>query len=250
MDYKQRFSSRVQNYIQFRPGYPVEIIPALQLEIGLKPDDTIADIGSGTGLSSKLFLENGNTVYGVEPNEPMRKAAEGFLNEYSNFKSIHGSSEATTLPNNSIDLIVCAQAFHWFDRTRTKLEFQRIAANEAHLCLIWNDRNETDIFMQAYEKLIMEYSIDYTKISHRNISPEIIQDFYTPHTFNKFTFHHEQQFNLEGLIGRIISSSYMPNTSDKNFPQLKNAITHLFNSYKQNETVTFAYNTFLYIGKI
>lgn len=250
MDYKQRFSSRVENYIKYRPGYPDEIIATLQLEIGLMPNDVIADIGSGTGFSAKLFLEHGNTVYGIEPNEPMRKAAEGLLSEYVNFISMHGSSEDTNLPDNSIDLIVCAQAFHWFDRAKTKTEFQRITNKGAHLCLIWNDRKETEAFQQDYEKLIQEFATDYNEISHRNISLNIIEDFYAPNTFKKFILSYEQQFNLEGLIGRVISSSYMPNEDDDNFPQLKNAIIQLFDKYKQNEIITFAYNTILYIGEI
>lgn len=250
MDYKQRFTSRVENYIKYRPGYPEEIIPILQLEIGLLPDDVVADIGSGTGLSAQIFLENGNTVFGIEPNEPMRKAAEGLLHAYPNFISVHGSSEETQLPNKSIDLIVCAQAFHWFDRAKTKIEFQRIARNGAHLCLIWNDRKETDDFMQAYEKIIEQFAIDYKEIAHRNITRDIIDAFYAPYSCKKFTLNYEQHFDLDGLIGRIISSSYMPNADDANFPQLKNAIVDLFTTYKQNEMVTFAYNTYVYIGRL
>ena len=250
MDYKQRFSSRVENYIKYRPSYPDEVIATLQLEIGLMPTDVIADIGSGTGISAKLFLENDNTVYGVEPNEPMRKAAEGLLSEYDNFHSIHGSSEATNLQDKSIDLIVCAQAFHWFNQEKTKIEFKRIANKGAHLALIWNDRKETAPFQIDYEKLIQEFAIDYNEISHRNITQEMITGFYAPNTFKKFILNYEQHFDLDGLIGRIISSSYMPNADHANFPQLKNAIVHLFDKYKQNEIVTFAYNTILYIGEI
>jgi ubiquinone/menaquinone biosynthesis C-methylase UbiE len=249
MDYKQRFSSRVENYIKYRPGYPESIISILQLEIGLMVDDIVADIGSGTGLSAKLFLENGNIVYGVEPNEPMRKASEGLLYEYNNFISINGSSESTNLKDKSVDLIVCAQSFHWFDRVKTKQEFQRIANNGAHLCLIWNDRKEMDPFQQEYEKLIKEFATDYNEISHRNITQSIIEEFYLPNTFKKFTLQYEQYFDLQGLIGRIVSSSYMPNEEDDNFPQLKNAIVDLFSKYKQNGIITFAYDTFMYIGK-
>lgn len=250
MDNKQRFTSRVNDYIKFRPSYPEAIIPTLQLEIGLIPDDIVADIGSGTGISAQLFLDHDNLVYGVEPNEAMRKSAENELKQYENFRSINGSAETTTLPDNSVDLIVCAQAFHWFDRAKTKTEFQRIANAGAHLCLIWNDRKESEKFQQDYERIIQQYSIDYNQVTHRNISQEIIQDFFAPHKFKKFTFHYEQRFDFEGLIGRITSSSYMPNESDENFPQLRKSIVDLFNAHKQNEMVTFAYNTFLYIGQI
>ncbi len=250
METKQRFSDRVENYIKYRPGYPDDVIPMLQLEIGLMDSDIVADIGSGTGISAKLFLEHGNKVYGVEPNEPMRKAAEGLLSEYENFISVHGSSEETNLEDHSIDVIVCAQAFHWFDREKTKKEFTHIANKGAHLVLLFNDRKESEPFQQDYQKLIEQYSIDYNEVSHRNISEEIIADFYAPHKFKKFIFHYEQHFDLEGLTGRVLSSSYMPNEDHPNFTSLKNAISVLFNSHKQNEMVTFAYETRLFVGSI
>jgi len=250
MDYKQRFTTRVENYLKYRPGYPEAIIATLQLEIGLMPNDVVADIGSGTGFSAKLFLEHGNTVYGVEPNEPMRKTAEALLADYNHFISVHGSSEATHLKDHSVDLIVCAQAFHWFDREQTKTEFRRIANRGAHLCLIWNDRKASEPFQQDYEELIQRFAIDYNEISHRNITPAIIDAFYAPSKCRKFVLGYEQQFNLEGLIGRVLSSSYMPNEDDPNFPQLRNAIVDLFNAYEQNGIVTFAYDTILYIGEI
>jgi SAM-dependent methyltransferase len=250
MNTKQRFSDRVENYIKYRPGYPDEIISTLQLEIGLMADDVVADIGSGTGISAKLFLENGNTVYGVEPNDAMREAAEGLLFSYENFTSVPGSSEDTKLESNSIDLIVCAQAFHWFDREKTKKEFYRIANSGAHLALIWNDRKASEPFHEGYEKIIQDFSTDYNEVSHRNISEDIIRDFFAPHKYHKFLLHYEQQFDLDGLIGRVVSSSYMPNTDHPQYPALKNAITELFNSHKQNGIVTFAYDTSLFIGSI
>lgn len=250
MDFKQRFSNRVENYIKYRPGYPEEIIAVLQLEIGLVPEDVVADIGSGTGLSAQLFLEHGNTVYGVEPNEPMRKAAEGLLKDYTNFISVHGSSEATNLKTSSIDLIVCAQAFHWFDREKTKQEFHRITDSGAHLALIWQDRKSDDPFQQGYEKIIQDFSIDYNEITHRNISEEIIANFYAPNKFRKFVLYYEQQFDLEGLIGRVVSSSYMPDETHPNYPHMIDALTDIYHAYNKEGMLTFAYDTNLYIGSI
>ncbi len=236
--------------MKYRPGYPKEIISILEKEILFDSKKVVADIGSGTGISAKLFLENGNSVYGIEPNEPMRKAAEGWLNAFEKFISLHGSAEQTTLQDNSIDLIVCAQAFHWLDRKKAKSEFKRIAKKDAYLCLIWNDRKKQNAFQQDYEQLIKQFSIDYNEVTHRNISAEIISDFFAPNKYKKIILNYEQKFDLQGLIGRIVSSSYMPNEDDKNFPQLRNAIVDLFNAHKQNEIVTFAYDTILYIGKI
>ena len=213
-------------------------------------NDIVADIGSGTGISAKIFLENGNTVYGVEPNEAMRNAAEGLLKDYDDFTSVNGSSEETNLEDESIDLIVCAQAFHWFGREKTKKEFQRIGSSGAHLALMFNDRKASEPFQQGYEKLIQDFSTDYNEVSHRNISEDIITEFYSPHKYKKFVFDYAQHFDLDGLIGRVLSSSYMPNEGHVNFPQLKNAIVDLFDTHKQNGIVTFAYETSLYIGTI
>ena len=122
----ERFSDRVENYIKYRPGYSDAIVKSLKETIGFDSNWVVADIGSGTGLSAEMFLKNGNKVYTVEPNKEMREAGEGFLGEYEGFSSVDGTSEATTLADQSIDLIVAAQAFHWFDRNAFKSECKRI----------------------------------------------------------------------------------------------------------------------------
>src|SRR5579864_3729802 len=134
----QRFSSRVENYVRFRPSYPPETIAVLRDECGLTADSTVADIASGTGIFTRLLLQNGNRVFGVEPNEKMRRAGEEYLAAYSNFTSIAGTAEATTLPRHSVDLITCAQAAHWFNREKALREFQRILKPAGYLVLIWN----------------------------------------------------------------------------------------------------------------
>src|SRR5687767_9761581 len=110
-----RFSNRVGDYIRTRPGYPPGVLDVLRAETGLTPATVVADVGSGTALSAEMFLKNGNRVLGVEPNADMRAAAETLLASYPNYHSIAGTAEDTTLPDQSIDLIVAGQAFHWFD---------------------------------------------------------------------------------------------------------------------------------------
>ncbi|MDQ3749378.1 MAG: class I SAM-dependent methyltransferase, partial [Acidobacteriota bacterium] len=102
VDSIERFSNRVENYVKYRPSYPKEVLDLFTAEMNLQKDSVIADIGAGTGISAKLFLENGNQVFGVEPNETMRKAAEEFLKDFSNFKSINGTAENTSLENESV----------------------------------------------------------------------------------------------------------------------------------------------------
>src|SRR5581483_3778885 len=140
IDSKERFSNRVADYVKYRPDYPRQILVMLREKIGLSPGWRIADIGSGTGISTGMFLENGNEVFAVEPNAKMRQAAEEWLGENPKFHSIDASAELTTLPGTCIDLIVCAQAFHWFDLGKCKIEFLRILKPGGWCALIWNER--------------------------------------------------------------------------------------------------------------
>src|ERR1700733_7160637 len=139
-DATQRFSSRVDDYVRFRPGYPLEIIGLLKKECGLTANSVIADIASGTGIFTRMLLENGNRVFGIEPNDEMKRAGERFLADYPRFTSIAGTAEATTLPDGSVDIVTAAQAAHWFDGENARREFIRNLKPGGWLVLVWNDR--------------------------------------------------------------------------------------------------------------
>ena len=119
-DSTQRFSDRVADYVRYRPNYPRGILATLAAETGLSTDSLVADVGSGTGISAELFLSHGNAVYAVEPNHDMRAAAEAALARYPRFHSVVGTAETTSLPDHSVDYVVAAQAFHWFDADSTR----------------------------------------------------------------------------------------------------------------------------------
>src|SRR5205809_5538182 len=125
-DAKQRFSNRVADYVRYRPGYPPAVLDHLRAECGLRPGHVIADIGSGTGLLSELFLKNGNRVYGVEPNAEMRQAGEEYLASYDGFCSVEGSAESTTLGDSTIAFVTAGQAFHWFEPSAVRSELALI----------------------------------------------------------------------------------------------------------------------------
>src|SRR5437588_12107902 len=125
-DHTRRFSGRVENYIRYRPGYPLSVVELLAGECGLMPGPGCADVGSGTGILSEMFLRNGNRVYGVEPNREMREAGERLLSTYDNFVSVEGRAEATTLAAGSVDFVTAGQAFHWFERDGARREFARV----------------------------------------------------------------------------------------------------------------------------
>ena len=136
----QRFSTRVENYIRYRPRYPKEILEFLKTDCGLTRASVIADVGSGTGFLAELFLMNGNKVFGVEPNDAMHEAGKRLMQQFRDFESIAGTAESTSLPNASVDFITAGQAFHWFCREGCRTEFERILRRDGWVVLVWNDR--------------------------------------------------------------------------------------------------------------
>jgi ubiquinone/menaquinone biosynthesis C-methylase UbiE len=249
-DNTQRFSNRVDNYVKYRPFYPKEIIAFFEKEIQFNSSCIIADIGSGTGILTKLFLDNGNTVYAVESNEPMRNAAEYILNDYSSFISVDATAEQTTLSGNSIDLITAAQAFHWFDIPKTKAEFKRILKADGYCCLIWNERLVESPFEKAYEQLLFDYSTDYSNVDHKNINDEKIAMFFAPQHVIKQSFHNKQVFDFESLKGRLLSSSYAPDETHSNYSVMIEMLKNIFATFNQNNAVEFNYETKVYLGKL
>ncbi len=248
-DSKERFSNRVENYIKYRPGYPNEIIDFLTEKINYRSDWKIADIGSGTGILSKLFLENGNKVLGVEPNEEMRKAGEHQLKNYPNFISINGSSENAGIDSDKIDLIVAGQAFHWFNVEKSKKEFKRILYKNGYVILIWNNRKtDSSEFLRNYEELLINHSVDYQLVDHKNVNERILNEFFNEYELK--IFNNFQDFDFEGLKGRLLSSSYAPMPGHPKYIPMINQLEVIFNKNKVDGKVKFEYNTELYYGTI
>jgi SAM-dependent methyltransferase len=250
MDATQRFADRVENYVRYRPGYPDAVVPFLRDAAKLTRESIVADIGSGTGISTKLFLDNGNTVYAVEPNREMREAAERLLADYPNCRSGDGSAEATTLANKSVDLIVAGQAFHWFDRTKTRQEFARILRPGGRVVLMWNSRRDDTTFAQAYEALLTEYGTDYQQINHRNIDLPAIREFFAPAEVQVHRLPNAQVLDFDGLRGRILSCSYVPTENQPRYAPMLDAVQQLFDDFKQNGAVRIEYDTELYLGQL
>ena len=212
-----RFSQTVENYIKYRPGYPSPVIEFLTNEYGLNKQSTVADIGSGAGILTSMLLNNGNNVFAVEPNYEMRKAAEHALSDQHGFKSIDATAEATSLSNASIDFIIAAQAFHWFDNEKTKTEFKRISKKDAYIVLLWNMRdNDASITMRSYEKMLNDYAINYHNVAAENIGNSDISSFFTPNDFHLKIFPNKQVLDLDGFLGRILSTSYIPKQGHEN----------------------------------
>lgn len=238
-----RFSNRVENYVKYRPGYPPEILGTLRVACGLTPQTVVADVGSGTGILAEMWLKNGNPVYGIEPNREMREAGERLLAVYSNFTSIDGKAEATSLPDRSVDLVSAGQALHWFDLDQARAEFRRILRPSGWVAIVFNDRRDESPFMQAYRNLLLRYSTDYQQVDHKRITPELLHPFYGG-PFETRVFAHCQVFDFEGLRGRLLSSSYMPLNNAEMLKELRS----IFDEHQSGATVSFEYSTTLYYG--
>jgi len=246
----ERFSDRVENYMKYRPGYPLEIIAFLKKECELSDVSIIADIGSGTGILSKIFLDNGNKVFAVEPNKEMRNAAEKFFKQNKNFISIPSTAENTELKTQNIDFIIVGQAFHWFDINKTKIEFKRILRNNGYVILIWNSRISKEGFMNDYENLLLKFGTDYENVNHDNIDESVIKNFYSPYDYKEITFPNYQEFDYEGIKGRLLSSSYIPAEGSNNCCDMLNYLENIFEKNNKKGKIKMEYKTVVYYGKL
>lgn len=246
----ERFSNRVANYVKYRPNYPREVLDLFCDEMNLQKSSVVADIGSGTGISAKLFLENGNTVFGVEPNKAMRDAAKKFLQDFPNFRSVDGIAENTTLPDKSIDFVIAAQAFHWFDETKTRTEFKRVLKDNGFVALVWNERQlDSNALLRDYEQLLIEFGTDYQKVRHDNITTESLREFFQTE-FRQAVFQNSQSLDFDGLKGRILSSSYMPSAENPSFDALLIKLKTLFAEHAENGKIEVLYDTKVFYGQI
>jgi len=250
-DSTQRFSNRVDNYTKYRPGYPDEVLTLLRQEGGLSGQSKVADIGSGTGIFTLLLLNEGYAVYAVEPNDAMRDAADEQLSSNKKYHSVKGTAEATTLAEHSVDMIVCAQAFHWFDAQKTKLEFARILKPGGKVALIWNNRQvEADDFSIAYEFLLQQQASDYKRVNHQNLTEADFSAFFKDGHYELAKYPNVQVFDEDGLAGRAFSSSYVPAQDTPEGMEFMKQLKEIFNSYQVDGKVNVRYETEVYLGEV
>ena len=248
----QRFTSRVEDYVRYRPDYPAAIIPLLKSELGLVTDWVIADIGSGPGNLTRLFLDSGLRVIGVEPNEAMREAGERLMADYPQFVSISGSAEATSLPDESVDLITAGQAFQWFEPSAARTEFQRILRGPGWVVLIWNKRPEGSApILDAWDDMLHRYSTEYEAVRNRDDRAEAgMKILFGKSGYRMFTFPHDQVLDAAAFWGRLISSSYTPLPGEPGHGEIKKRSQEIFDQFALEGVVRFPYETRVFVGKI
>jgi SAM-dependent methyltransferase len=247
----QRFSDRVEHYVRSRPPYPPAFFDLFRDRLALAPGAAIADVGSGTGISAGPLVARGYAVYAVEPNGPMRAAAERQLAAHARFHSVDGAAESTTLPDRAVDAVLAAQAFHWFDRPRARAEFARILRPGGWGVIVWNERRlDATPFLREYESLLHRFGTDYGRVRHENIDAAALAKFFAPAAYDTLRFDNAQHFDYAGLESRLLSSSYTPAADDPRRPPMLADLRHLFDQHQQGGRVTFEYDTRAYVGHL
>jgi SAM-dependent methyltransferase len=247
----ERFSTRVEAYREHRPRYPREIVDVLRRECGLAADWVIADVAAGTGLLAEIFLANGNPVIAVEPNAPMRAVCEELRGQFSSLRCLDGTAEATELPENSVDMITVGQAMHWFDLDATLAEFVRVLRPGGWCVVVYNHRKmRGDAFHAGYERILVEFGIDYDVVQSNHLPAERLVKFFAPAPMVCATLVNIQPMTLQGLRGRVLSSSYMPQEGHARYPAMMDAVDALFARHAQNGVVRMEYETAVCWGQI
>ncbi len=246
-----RFADRVSNYTRYRPGYPDQALSFIQRETGLVGENVVADLGSGTGIWSRLLLEAGYRVVGVEPSPEMRGVAESTLASFDAFQSVDGRSDQTGLAPDSVDLITAAQAFHWFDISASRRECQRILKDQGFVALLWNERlTDASPFLMDYEALLQAYATDYNQVNHAKLPASVFPGFYGHDKFRVASFPNIQHFDYEGLEGRLLSCSYVPNEEQPGYRPMLDALKKVFEQRAVEGRVAFEYQTRVYCGQL
>jgi SAM-dependent methyltransferase len=248
-DSKERFTSRATDYVAGRPGYPKQVIGVLADHIGFDGTWKVADVGAGTGISTRRFLEAGNTVIAVEPNRAMRDAAAAALGPVDNLEIVEGSAEATGLPDASIDLVVAAQAFHWFDHPGFFAEARRILTPRGRVLLMWNQRLPSATpFATGFERIVENFCLEKRHDRH-GLNATNLSQWFEKGTFTHDELSNDQMQDFDSIASRLASSSYMPTRGHERFEPMMAALRELFDRHQQNGVVILPHVTELYLGR-
>ncbi len=246
----ERFSDRAEDYARYRPSYPAALADHLA-DYGLRGGAQVMDVGSGTGLLSRLLLDEGAEVFAVEPNLAMRLEAERTLGRRQGFHSIDGTAEATTVESAAVDLIVAGQAFHWFDPDVTREEWIRVLRPGGWVALVWNELVDDGAFASGYRNIAKAFVANQEPPAQRRlVDPRAeIAAFFAPNPVERATFPNDQVLDLPGLKGRALSSSYWPNAGES-FSRSMARLEELFEAHEVDGHVKFEYRTELFLGQL
>jgi SAM-dependent methyltransferase len=251
-DTVNRFTNRVAMYVRARPSYPYAVLRCLVETYGLGPATAVADMGAGTGLLTRRLLTAGCTVRAVDPNDRMRAAADAMLGGHPGYTSQSGTAEATGLADRSVDFVTAGQAFHWFDVPKAHAESRRILRPGGYVALVWNARRASGTpFMDGYQQIIDTYGLDYTEVDHAQVVDEqTLADFFGDCGFAEHYFTNQQILDVEGVVGRLSSTSYMPAPDHPRYGAMVEAVEKLVSASAERGKVAMLYDTQLFVGRL
>lgn len=242
-----RFCDRAEAYAKYRPSYPTEAITAVLSELGEPSHLTAADIGAGTGISARLLADRGLHVWAIEPNAAMQQAA--LTHSHVTFQA--GTAEETGLATGSINVVTCFQSFHWFEPVKSLIEFRRVLRPSGRLALVWNDRDQDDPFTAQYTQLIRVASDQHPAESQhvRTVEAQALATSVMFQNFRQHQFRHRQPVDLQALIGRVRSTSYLPQTGAI-YEQLVADITQLYEQWvEKSGAIELVHRTIVFLAE-
>lgn len=252
IDPAARFTDRVADYTRARPSYPRDVLAVLRADCGLGESSVVADLGSGTGIFTRLLLESGATVHAVEPNDEMRAVAERDLGPIARFHSVRGRAEATTLPAASVDLATAAQAFHWFEPVATKRELARILRPGGFVALVWNDRDtRATAFLRELEALLVAHCPKYPELQGKADAIAGFDALFGAGRWSRKQLPSDQRLDRDGLVARVMSASYAPKAGTPEEEAITADLRALFDRHAGAEsTVRIVYATVVVWGRL
>lgn len=250
MDNKDRFTNKASVYAKFRPSYPRQFIDYLMREVGME-GKIIADVGAGTGILTRLLADKAQKVIVVEPNQEMLEVLKEHCRMCTNLTAWEGSAEDTGLPEQSVDFITVAQAFHWFDKERTKVEFQRILKQNGRVTLVWNSRSAENNFIKENDALLQRVCPEFRGFSGgTGTESEQYGDFFANGYCEYRVFDNDRYLTLEEYLGGSLSASYAPLEGDRNYGDFIGGLEELFNKYSSGGKLLIPNKTYSYTGKV
>lgn len=249
---EHKFDGKGEIYKKYRPDYPRELLDWLYSDGGFSAESVVADVGSGTGIFSRCLLERGSRVFAVEPNGDMRKKAESTLGKYSGFVSVAASAESTGLEENSVDFVTAAQAFHWFDREKFRLECRRILRPVGKVLLLWNTKDTSSELVRGIAEVSSRFCPSFSGFSGGidfSDSSKEFSGFFSGEYISKF-FKKDFALDKERFVGRCLSSSYSLKEGDEGYSGYVSAIENLFDEYSRDGVIFIPNFTCCYMGSV
>jgi SAM-dependent methyltransferase len=238
---KVPFEGKAPGYRTYRPDYAGEAIRLLLRRAGLTGRQTVADLGSGTGLLTRHLLRHARLVYAVEPLEEMRREAEASFASEPKFRSTAGTAEATGLPSASVDAVVCGNSFHYFEPVGARGEVLRILRPGGRVVLLFHEPPaEPDAFMNEYLAFLQE------------MTPPELAAIHSPAGFERrlslffeggapLRERGEQSIEITGdkLAGLFSSSSIAPRADDPTYESSLAKVRRIFDRHQRNGSVPY-----------